>query len=71
MKVRSVLVTAGDRDGRAGGGGTDEDLHPFIHHVVVGVDGLFAVALVILLEEGELDGGIAGVDLLHGQAPRR
>ncbi len=57
----------GNGQGSAGGGGADEDLHPLVHHGVVGVERLLAVSLIVLLEEGELDGGIAGVDLLDGE----
>ena len=62
-----IVADVGHSDGRAGGGGANQDLQAMVHHGVVGVDGLLAIALIVLLLELELDLGIAGVDLIDGQ----
>ena len=62
-----IVAGIGNGDGSAGGGGADEDLHAPVHHGVVGVDGLLAVGLVVLLLILELDLAVAGVDLIDGQ----
>ena len=62
-----IVADVGHSDGRAGGGGANQDLQAMVHHGVVGVDGLLAITLIVLLLELELDLGIAGVDLIDGQ----
>ena len=57
----------GNGDGSAGGRGADENLHAVVHHVVVGVDGLFTVGLIVLREELKLDGAVARVDFIDGE----
>ena len=62
-----IVADIGNRDGSAGGGGADEDLHAVVHHGVVGVNGLFAVGLIVLREELKLDGAVARVDFIDGE----
>ena len=62
-----IVAGVSHRHGSTGGGGANQNLHAPVHQGVVGVDGLFAVGLVVLALELKLDLGVAGVDLVDGQ----